>query len=371
MNPPGNEQDCAIFLADRLVLSGFHVEITQFAPGRSSLIARLPGNARGPALCFSGHLDTVPFGSEPWTHDPLSGIVENGKIWGRGTTDMKSGIAAFVCACEHYAADRTIDNDILLLLSAGEETGCEGARHIAESAQRLGGVGAIVVAEPTSNRVLHGHKGACWIRAVAKGKTAHGSRPDLGINAIYRLARALCELEVYKFDELPHPLLGDPSLNVGTMLGGENVNSVPDHACAMIDMRTVWPDSAERIRHRLQSAIGADISLSTVLSVPSLATDVAHPWVCRVEELVENLTGQKPKPAAAPYFTDGSFLSQAFGSVPTILLGPGEPEMAHQRDEWCSVEKIGRVESWSSRPLSRAGRAKIARHVRSSPKLSA
>ena len=233
VNPPGQEENCARLIAERLSRAGFEIDLNFISEGRPNLVARLRGSSRMAALCFSGHLDTVPLGTENWTRPPLGGEVDNGRIWGRGTSDMKSGVAAFVVAAEEFAKLADRKSDILLILTAAEETGCEGANVIAQSRTKHGKVGAIVVAEPTSNRVTHGHKGATWVKLSARGKTAHGSRPELGVNAIYRLTDAVGVLREFRFSDDAHPLLGVPSLNVGTIAGGQNVNSVPDMATLM------------------------------------------------------------------------------------------------------------------------------------------
>ena len=340
VNPPGREEACARLLADRLGRSGFEIELSSIAPGRPNLVARLRGASQKPALCFSGHLDTVPLGAEAWTWPPLGGDIHDGRVWGRGTTDMKAGVAAFVVAAEAYADCKQRPADIVLMLSASEETGCQGAAAIAADRAKYGKIGAFVVAEPTANGVVHGHKGAVWAQLSAKGKTAHGSRPDLGVNAIYKLADAVSALRAFKFSEDLHPLLGLPSLNVGTITGGQNVNSVPDTASLMLDLRTVWPGSTDRILKQIASAVGPDIEIALQLSVPSLATDTGDPWVKRVEQLVQSVTGEIQKPSAATFFTDGPILREAFNLPPTLLLGPGEPSLAHQTDESCRLDRI-------------------------------
>ncbi len=340
VNPPGQEEACARLLADRLGKSGFEIDLDYIAPGRPNLIARLRGTSHKPALCFSGHLDTVPLGAETWTRPPLGGEIHEGRVWGRGTTDMKAGVAAFVVAAEAFADKTERPADIVLMLSASEETGCQGAAAIAQSRSSHGKVGAFVVAEPTANAVVHGHKGAVWAQLSAKGKTAHGSMPDLGVNAIYKLADAVNAIRAFRFSDEPHPLLGAPSLNVGTITGGQNVNSVPDTASLMLDLRTVWPRSTDRILKQIAAAIGPDIDIAQQLCVPSLATDIDDPWVKRVEQVVTSVTGESQKPRAATYFTDGAILREAFDLAPTILLGPGEPSLAHQTDESCRLDMI-------------------------------
>src|SRR6476620_4412748 len=120
VNPPGQEEDCARLLAERLSRSGFEIELSFFREGRPNLIARLRGASRMSALCFSGHLDTVPLGTETWTRSPFGGEIDDGRIWGRGTSDMKSGVAAFVVAAEAFAKRADRSGDILLILTAAE-----------------------------------------------------------------------------------------------------------------------------------------------------------------------------------------------------------------------------------------------------------
>src|SRR5262249_12386324 len=150
------------------------------------------------------------------------------RLYGRGSSDMKSGVAAFVIAAQHLAKHLRASPGVVLVIAAGEETGCDGSRHLVAVNGALGEAGAIVIAEPTGNYPLVGHKGALWLHARATGVTAHGSMPDRGVNAIYKAARAVAKLERFAFAGKPHPVLGSPTLNVGTINGGFNINSVPD-----------------------------------------------------------------------------------------------------------------------------------------------
>jgi succinyl-diaminopimelate desuccinylase len=222
INPPGDESRAADLVGARLEDAGLEVRRQPLAQGRDSLVARWPGNGRRPALCLTAHLDTVPLGRADWDHEPLGAVVDDG----RGTSDMKGGLAAIVTAAERIAALGRGEAGLELVLCAGEETGCEGARSLAGSGA-LGEVGAVLVAEPTSNYPCLAHKGVVWIDAATSGRSAHGSMPHLGDNAVHKLARAIGRLESFDFGGPEHELLGSPTLSVGTVAGGTNINSVP------------------------------------------------------------------------------------------------------------------------------------------------
>jgi succinyl-diaminopimelate desuccinylase len=336
INPPGNERPCAEYLARLLEAAGFAVSLHEYAPARTSLVAHI-GNGSGSPICFAGHIDIVPLGAAPWSHDPFAGDIVGGRLCGRGSTDMKCGVAAFVVAAIGLAKHVDETAGVTLVIVAGEETGCDGSRHLARSAA-LGRAGALVVAEPTSNRVLLGHKGALWLQAVTTGKTAHGSMPERGVNAIHKAARAVTNLQRFEFDVVPHPVLGSPTLNVGTIAGGMNVNSVPDRATIGIDIRTIPGQRHAGVQERLAHFLGTEVSLTAVVDVESVWTDPADPWVQELFELADDRTV-----SGAPYFTDASLLTPAFGGPPTVILGPGEPGLAHQTDEYCLVERIERA----------------------------
>jgi succinyl-diaminopimelate desuccinylase len=240
INPPGQEKACADHLGRLLEAAGFSVRAVDLRPGRPNLVARIGGVSGRPPLAFTGHLDTVPLGLQPWSVAPHAAELKEGRIYGRGASDMKSGVAAFVAAAAALAPRLAGTPGIVLYITAGEETGGEGAFALARQAGSIRGeAGALVVAEPTSNRALAGHKGALWLRAATRGVTAHGSMPDKGVNAIYKAARAIQQLEAFEFNVARHPVMGGPTLNVGFVHGGLNVNSVPDRAEIGIDLRTL------------------------------------------------------------------------------------------------------------------------------------
>jgi succinyl-diaminopimelate desuccinylase len=354
INPPGRELACIRHLENILAASGLATSVQEFAEDRANLIARIGSAGDKPPLCFTGHVDTVPLGNAPWNFDPFAGDIVDGKLYGRGTSDMKCGVAAFVAAICGMAAQLRETSGAVLVITAGEEIGCEGAYHLAR-AGILGHAGAIVVAEPTSNRALVGHKGALWLRAIMTGVTAHGSMPHLGVSAAYKAARALTILEKFQFNVAAHQHLGSPTLNVGTVHAGLNVNSVPDRAEIGIDIRSIPGLEHSRISEHLRAELGDDVSLEPIVDVGSVWTDPHHPWIGQVLEVVQVITGEDAGsgPQTAPYFTDASVLTPAFGHPPTIILGPGEAAKAHQTDEYCSVERIEQATSIYSRLAAR------------------
>lgn len=341
INPPGDERPCAEHLGRLLEDVGFTVSYHEFAERRTSLVARIGGSSETTPLCFTGHIDTVPLGATPWTVEPFAGEISDGKLYGRGTTDMKNGVAAFVVAVLRLGRELAAGPGVILVITAGEETGCEGAYHLAGLADVLGEAGAIVVAEPSSNQPWIGHKGAIWLTARTTGVTAHGSMPEQGVNAVYKAANAIGKLEDFDFNIAPDTILGKPTLNVGTVHGGLNFNSVPDMAEIGIDIRTTPGQDHATILSNLSGYLGDGVELETVVDVGGVLTDPANEWMQEVFDIMSGILGSRPEAHTATYFTDASALAPAYGGAPTVILGPGEATMAHQTDEYCIVNRIG------------------------------
>lgn len=344
VNPPGEEQACARFLASLLEDGGFQVDAYEFADRRTSLVARKMFNADVPPICFTGHLDTVPLGTVHWQGDPFGGALENGRLYGRGASDMKGGVAAMVTAALRAAACAGGSSGIVLVLTAGEENGCQGARFLAGLEGVLGEAGALVVGEPTANLPLIGHKGALWLEGSTYGISAHGSMPEEGENAIYAAARAVLALEKFRFSVPDHPILGKPTVNLGTISGGVNINSVPDRARFEIDIRTVPPLTANQVLLELRHALGAAVELNIINDAPAVASNPEDRWVRQVFDIAAAHHRRRFPVRGATYFTDASALTEAMGHPPVILLGPGEPTQAHKTDEFVYADKIEAAE---------------------------
>jgi len=337
INPPGRERDCAKFAAAMLEEWGFSVQLHEFSESRTSVIARAGGNDRKAPLCLTGHLDVVPLGARAWTKDPFSGETDGDKLYGRGASDMKAGVAAILLAARNFSKKLSNTPGIVVVLTAAEEGGCVGSAQLAQT-QLLGKAGAMVVGEPTSNYPLVGHKGSIKFHARFKGVSAHGSMPELGVNAIYKAARALSRLEGFDFGVKPHPIMGKPTLNVGTMEGGNTVNAVPDAARFGVDIRTVPGMDHEKVLKKIRSSL-KEAELDVFSNLKPVWTAPDDEWIQRVFEICKPYVG-KPKARTAPYMTDAANLLKVYQGAPTVVLGPGEAAMAHQTDEYASQERI-------------------------------
>ena len=340
INPPGAEQSCAQFVGDLLKAAGFTVDYAEFAATRTSVVARIGGvNGRRP-LGFTGHIDTVPLGATEWKRDAFGASLEGGKLYGRGSSDMKSGVAAFVVAALRMKEQLKNGPGATLVITADEECGCGGAAHLVKEGTLLGEVGALVIGEPTANYPLVGHKGAMWLDVATRGITAHGSMPERGDNAIYKAAAAIEKLRQYDFAVASHGLMGSPTLNVGTVHGGLNINSVPDSAVIGVDIRTIPGQDHARLRSDLQRVLGETVEIAPTIDVGAIYSDPNDPWMQRVFDIVEPHLGARPQAKAATYFTDAAVLKEAYRDVPMVVLGPGEPQLAHQTDEYCNVDRV-------------------------------
>lgn len=341
VNPPGMERACARRLGAILEEAGFRISYHEFAEGRTSLIARIGGGHRRPPICFTGHIDVVPLGAAPWTRDPFAGDTDGDRLYGRGSTDMKSGIAAFVAAAVELAPVLGDGPGLVIVITAGEEVGCEGAKFLADQGV-LGEAGAIVVAEPTGNYPHVGHKGLAWFEIETHGVTAHGSMPEVGDNAIVKMAKVIGDLEHFHFPVESHPVMGRPTLSIGTIEGGLNTNSVPDRARITVDTRTVPGVDHVHLCKSLETMLAPrGARVRRIVDTPPLYTEPADEWMQQVYEACTPFLDGRPEPRIITFSTDGADLKRGFGgSVPAVILGPGEPTLAHQTDEWCSQHRI-------------------------------
>ncbi len=344
INPPGNESPCAHRVGGILEAAGFGTRYVAMGENRDNLIAWIGGSGGKLPLCFSGHTDVVPLGAAPWSVAPFGGEISDGRIYGRGSSDMKSGVAAFVCAAVKLAPKLQETAGLVFVITAGEERGCEGSNLLARRGL-LPKAGAIVIAEPTANRVLAGHKGVFWLEGAARGVTAHGSMPEHGDNAVYKAARAALALEAFDFSGDAHPILGRPTVNVGWIRGGLNVNSVPDEARLGVDVRLVPGVERDLLIERFRKAVGGEVAFEVLGASDAVWTDPDDLWVRDVAGVVQSLTGAASPIGGASYFTDAAALKPGMGGPPTIILGPGEPAMAHQTDEFCRVDRVEEAEA--------------------------
>ncbi|MEP9373473.1 M20 family metallopeptidase [Mesorhizobium sp. KR1-2] len=326
--------ELAKYLAERGIAS----RIIQGDEGRANLVASLESGRPGPHLVFCGHCDTVPLGDRVWQKSPFGAEIEGGRIHGRGSSDMKGGLAALIASFLDFSASNDWSGRLSLAVTYGEETGSEGAKLMAGD-RSLDPFDAMIIAEPTSNRVVRSHKGALWLAFTAMGRTGHGSMPQMGLNAlemVIRFREGLLKLDALTASD---PLLGRPTICLTRLHGGTQVNVIPDRAVAEFDMRTLPGQSHEDVLAEVRAIAreieadyaGGKIVVEALNSLPALATPVESPLIHAALETRRELGMPASEAGGASYFTDGSVL-QAPGTD-ILILGPGDPGEAHQTDE--------------------------------------
>jgi succinyl-diaminopimelate desuccinylase len=349
VNPPGQEQTAAEYVARLLSQAGFESGLVPLAEGRASTLGHLRGSGGCPGLLFNGHLDVVPVGVEGWTYPPFEAEVADGKIWGRGAADMKGGLAALLMAARAVAttcaATHTpLRGDLIVAATADEESGMRGARSITDS---LAPIQAIIVAEPTANTLGLAERGVLWLELTTHGKTAHGSMPELGRNAILMMTALLAGLQELSIPFTHHPVLGDFSRSINTIAGGVKTNVVPDRCVVTVDMRTVPGQDHAAIVEQVNGLIarlqarseGFSAGLQVLYDLPAVTTDPQADAVRRFAEAALAATGRPLETCSVRFATEASIYVPALG-VPAIIYGPGDPALAHQPDEHVPIAQL-------------------------------
>jgi succinyl-diaminopimelate desuccinylase len=347
VNPPGNELQAAEYVASVLKRIGLEVEVIKHSTTRASLLARLKSSRKKPALLYNGHLDTVPVGSEKWVHDPFEGAVSEDKIWGRGAADMKGGMVALMGAAKALVEARIpLQGNLIIAATAGEEVDSLGATAIAARPD-LGPVQAVVIPEPSYNNIYVAEKGALWLQLTTQGKTAHGSMPEVGRNAILMMMTLINELGKTSFPYKEHPLLGGLTLSVNTITGGVKTNVVPDQCVVTVDMRTVPGQDHGAILKQVEDLI-ADLSrripdfkafVKVTNDRPPVETSPDEPVVRTFADIVAEVAGERPVPKGVCYYTDAVAFVPVL-NAPMIICGPGDAKLAHQPDEYVEISKL-------------------------------
>lgn len=338
-NPPAHEITLAQKVHKMFQDTGLQSEITVFEEKRANVVARLKGSGEKPALIYSAHFDTVPEGELPWEFPPYDAQLHDGRIYGRGAADMKSGMAAMIKAAEVLANQSVkLRGDLILAFTSGETSNCIGAQHLVRG-DSLSGASAFLVSEPTGLDVGIAEKAALWLRASARGRTSHGSQPHAGSNAIRKLVTFLAKLPEFKFDVRPDPLLGLPTLAEGKIRGGVNINVTPDYCEAEIDVRLLPSQNHEAIKKQFQQLAGSDVTIEQIDFKPAIVTPDDDPFVKICIDARTMEVGKREKPVGLSYFSDGAIICDAM-KIPMVILGPGGTEMTHQYNEYCEVDKL-------------------------------
>ncbi|MGB1252859.1 MAG: M20/M25/M40 family metallo-hydrolase, partial [Candidatus Promineifilaceae bacterium] len=274
---------------------------------------------------------------------PFAGEVEDGKLYGRGASDMKSGMAAMMIAAKKLVACKNqFKGDLILAFTAGESSNCLGAKQMVRG-DALHDAGAIIVSEPSSLQLLTVEAGTWWVKAVAKGEAGHGSGIKAGTknstNAILKLVDFIQRLPSFTFDVPSHPLLGQPTISVGLISGGTAVNQTPDHAECAIDIRFLPSMDVETMQTALQQFAGDEITFETIDLKPVIELPVDHWLVDLCQQACQTHLGETSAPGGVFYYSDAVIFTPAL-DIPRIIFGPGELGMSGARDEYAVIEKV-------------------------------
>ena len=347
-NPPGNEKKAALFLKPLLLKMGFQVRICLSPKGRWNMIAERKWGKGGRRLIFNGHLDVVPAGNpSQWEYPPFEGKVIKGRVYGRGASDMKGGIASFLHGLSMIDRSKNHLGQgslILHLVSDEESHGHQGMGFLAQKGRIKGD--AAIVGEPTNLDVVIAHKGALWFRITTFGKSAHGSRPYSGINAIEKMIHLITCLNSIPLEK-EHALLGKPTINIGSIRGGTKINMVPDQCQIEVDRRLLPGEKKEDVLREIKEAFDSLQSQDPLLRYRVEEIDYAesletHPdgEIVKVAlEAGQEVRGERPKVRGFSGFTDGRFYVNQF-HIPTLIFGPGGTDQSHTTNESVEVDAL-------------------------------
>jgi succinyl-diaminopimelate desuccinylase len=336
-NPPGREAEAARFLAQDVAAFGFTAELQVVGEGRANVVARLD-NGPGPTLALNSHIDTVPVGTG-WSSDPLRLVERDGRLFGRGSCDAKGSIASMTEAARLLAQRKAEwSGTLLLTFVADEEIDSTGSKEVAREAKaRQARIDAVIIGEPTSNQVHAAHKGVLRPLLRVSGRTAHSSRPELGINAIQKAGRLLSLLdeEDRKLRHRHHDLLGPATLTVTRISGGIADNVVPDSCEIVIDRRLLPGEEADAALDELRELlVHAREDPDLAAEVVRVRTASGSAETATSAAIVRHSLAATAQPAPAG-FSGGCDLVhfRAIGSD-GVILGPGSLEQAHKPDEY-------------------------------------
>lgn len=340
---PG-EEGVAVALAATLRAWGFDVQLVEAAPGRPNVVARI-GRPGGRALLFNGHLDVV--GVDGMVHPPFAPEERDGRLYGRGSCDMKGGVAA-MCAAAARAAANGLDGELIVSAVVDEEYASAGTRALVASGLRAD---AAIVTEPTRLAVNPAHRGFVWVELTFRGRAAHGSRYDLGVDAIRHaglVIAALDQLQHEVLDRRTHPLLGHASLHAATIEGGAGWSTYPDHCTLRIERRTLPGESTDAVLDEFAAVCARVRSYE-----PALAVDVRHVLtqgpsdvaadapVVRALEAAMRAEGETVLHEGMSAWTDAALLNDA--GIPAICYGPGDITLAHAAEEYVPLDDVERA----------------------------
>jgi succinyl-diaminopimelate desuccinylase len=347
-NPPGEERNLALAIAEQLKNWGFEVELHEALPNRPNVIAYLRGEVGKPRLIFNGHIDTVPEGDvSNWTYNPFEGVVVGNRLYGRGAGDQKGGLVAFTIAAKAIKeVNVRLKGDLILTYAAGEETNEPGTKSILVDKGVRGDWG--IVTEPTSLKIATAESGLAWFEVLIRGKAAHASRPEVGVNAISKAAKFIKEIEVYSenIKGRIHKLVGYSKCSVTVIHGGLKENIIPDLCRVVIDRRMIPGETIENCTLEIKEILNRIKSLDPEFNYDFKVMKYSESAEIPIDsEIYKALSvslreiGVEPKPWGTPYTCDvRNFINDA--KIPAVTFGPGNIENCHCVDEWIDLNEV-------------------------------
>lgn len=348
------ERPAAELVAELFTRFGWEHTVTEVAPGRPNVVAVVEGGGGpGPTLMFEGHTDVVTEGDPAdWSVDPYGAEIRDGRMWGRGTADMKSGVAAMVHGVRALQLAGPFPGRIVVGVLCDEEGMMLGAKAFAAS-PLAGEVDAVVVCEPEGYEVCASARGGIRLRLDLTGVMAHGAMPQEGRSPVVAGARVVAALDGVQTwareRYAAHPYAGSVTVTPTVLLAGDpdQLNVIPAHGVVGVDVRTVpGTDHAEltaRVRdvaEEAAAAVGVGVRLTVVDDRPAVEVAEDHPVVSALVAGHTEVHGGAPAFGAVPGTTDGTILTRDAG-LPTVVYGPGGKWIAHQKDEFVEVREIG------------------------------
>lgn len=360
-NPPGNEGLVAELMVTRLAELGFQTNTVEAAPGRPSVIASLVGSGGGCTLLFNGHMDVQPPGRH-WSREPFGAVIEGRRLYGQGAMDMKAGLAAVIYAVESLQrAGRRLAGDVVVTAVADEVCGGHlGTGYLVSEC--LVQADMAVVCEPTGDTVRVAHRGALWLEVEIAGKSAHGGRPWLGVNAVSKAARIITAIEeqlVPSLQDRVHPLLPAPTINIGAIQGGSKFNLVADHVVFQVDRRLMPGEDADVAQSEVSELCAAicaaddddwSFEVKRAMHVTAGEIDPEERIVKACQAAHRTVTGEDAMIGSTAGFEDAHFLLDA--GIPTAMYGPyrrtGRGEDPHytisgMADEFVDLDDVARA----------------------------
>jgi acetylornithine deacetylase len=335
------EKEIAGLVAAEMRAIGMDVDVTDAAPERPNVVGVLEGPVPGPSLMFCGHLDTVGVAGMESPFDPIEG---DGKLYGRGSGDMKGGVAAMIGAARALILSGGLKAGRLIVAAVVDE---EYESIGAEALVKNWRADAAVVTEPTDLVVSVGHKGFSWVEIATEGRAAHGSRPTEGRDAILRMGRVLSHLEALDRtlqSRPPHPVLGNPSLHASLIEGGRELSTYPDRCALKMERRTITNESEHIALDEVEQILAALVqedpefrgSAQLMFSRLPYETPLGHHLPQMLESALAHI-GRASKRAGMTYWTDAAILGQA--GIPSVIFGPGGAGY-HGIEEFVRIEEV-------------------------------